>query len=241
MKADRTGFSTFLDAPANVAGTKELAALLGPKTFAFPKPHGLLQVLLEQLTDPDSIVLDSFAGTGTTGQAVLALNRVDDGHRRFVLVEMVEAVARKVSVERLRVVIEGKGSPIPALGGGFRYCKLGDPLFDDGGNIRESVRFPDVAAHVFFTETGAPIPKRASGKTPLLGVQNGKAVYLLFNGVMGDKRPDGGNVLTGPILAQLPPHDGLRIIYGEGCRLGAARLKREGIVFRQIPYEIRVT
>lgn len=241
MKADRTGFSTFLDAPANVAGTKELAALLGPKTFAFPKPHGLVQVLLEQLTDADSIVLDSFAGTGTTGQAVLALNRVDDGHRRFVLVEMDENVARTVSVQRLRVVIEGKESPMAGLGSGFRYCKLGEPLFDDGGNIRESVRFPDVAAHVFFTETGAPIPKRASGKTQLLGVHNGKAVYLLFNGVMGDKRPDGGNVLTGPILASLPPHDGPRIIYGEGCRLGAARLKREGIVFRQIPYEIRVT
>lgn len=103
------------------------------------------------------------------------------------------------------------------------------------------MRFPELAAHVFFTETGSPIPKRATGKSALLGVHNGKAVYLLFNGVMGDMRPDRGNVLTGPVLAELPPHNGPRIIYGEGCRLGPARLRREGIVFRQIPYEIKVT
>lgn len=100
---------------------------------------------------------------------------------------------------------------------------------------------------MFFTETGAPIPKRATGRTPLLGVHNGKAVYLLFNGVMGDQRPDGGNVLTGRVLAELPSPSpslegrGVRVIYSEGCRLGPARLKREGIVFRQIPYEIKVT
>jgi adenine-specific DNA-methyltransferase len=73
----------------------------------------------------------------------------------------------------------------------------------------------------------------------LLGVHDGKAVYLLYNGVMGDRRPAGGNILTGEILKALPRHDGIKVIYGEGCRLGKARLKREGIVFRQIPYEIR--
>jgi len=59
--------------------------------------------------------------------------------------------------------------------------------------------------------------------------------------VMGDKRLKGGNVLTGPLLAKLPPHDGPKIVYGEACRLSAERLRREGVVFRQIPYEIKVT
>ncbi|MBM4037229.1 MAG: hypothetical protein FJ290_01835 [Planctomycetes bacterium] len=86
-----------------------------------------------------------------------------------------------------------------------------------------------------------PIPKRASGKSPLLGLHEGRAVYLLFNGVMGDKRPKGGNVLTGDVLAKLPPHHGPRVVYGEASRLSAERLAREGIVFRQIPYEIKVT
>jgi hypothetical protein len=135
------------------------------------------------------------------------------------------------------------GKRVEGLGGGFRYCNLGEPLFDEAGNIRETVTFPDLAAHVFFTETGAPIPKRATAKTPLLGEHNGKAIYLLFNGVLGDKSTNGGNVLTNEILRGLPGptiKDGTRVIYGEGCRLGAARLKREGIVFKQVPYEIKV-
>jgi len=106
------------------------------------------------------------------------------------------------------------------------------------------VTFPDLAAHVFFTETGAPIPTRATGKTPLLGEYNGKAVYLLFNGVLGDKSTSGGNILTNALLCGLPEpttKDGFRVIYGEGCRLGAARLKREGIIFKQVPYEIKVS
>jgi len=130
------------------------------------------------------------------------------------------------------------------LGSGFRYCNLGEELFDDAGNICGTVTFPDLAAHVFFTETGVPIPKRATGKTPLLGEYNGKALYLLFNGVLGDKSTSGGNVLTNEIMRGLPEpttKDAFRVIYGEGCRLGAARLKREGIVFRQIPYEIKTS
>ncbi|HNQ24177.1 MAG TPA: site-specific DNA-methyltransferase [Phycisphaerae bacterium] len=244
---------------------KEVVALLGDENaFDTPKPTRLIRRILEIATDRDSIVLDSFAGSATTGHAVLALNKADGGQRRFVLVEMDESIAASVAAQRLRRVVEGKGDAVPACGGGFRYCKLGEPLFDERGNIHESVRFPELAGHVFFTETGAPIPRtprrangadphpsplpgRERGYSPLLGVHNGKAVYLLFNGVMGDKRPNGGNVLTGAVLRELPdasPSQGevtVRVIYGESCRLGAARLKREGIVFRQIPYEIKVT
>jgi len=158
MKAETTGFSTMLDAKANVAGTKELLRLFGEKAFAFPKPTDLVRILVEQVTDPDSLVLDSFAGSGTTGHAVLALNKADGGRRRFVLVEMEPDIAERVTGERLRMAVEGYGSE-PALGGGFRFCALGEPLFDEAGNIRESVKFCDLAAHVFFTETGSPIPR----------------------------------------------------------------------------------
>ena len=78
-------------------------------------------------------------------------------------------------------------------------------------------------------------------KTALLGVSNGIAVYLLYNGILGDKSAKGGNVLTRQLLSSLPPHDGTRIIYGNGCRIGAERLRRENIIFRQIPYEVRVS
>ncbi len=184
--------------------------------------------------------MDSFAGSGTTGHAVLDLNKADGGSRRFILVEMEEAICRTVTAQRLSRAIEGHNN-LPALGGGFRYCRLGPSVFDETGNIRAGVTFGELAAHVYFTETGEPLPKQNNGKTPLLGVHNGKAIYLLFNGVLGDRSPGGGNVLTNAVLRALPAHDGPRIIYGEGSRLGKARLKREGIVFKQIPYGIKVS
>jgi hypothetical protein len=186
--------------------------------------------------------LDSFAGSGTTGHAVLAQNKIDGGVRHFILVEMDETIAHDVTAQRIRKAIEGYGDT-PGLGGGFRFCTLGSALFDDVGNISGAVRFGDLAAHVFFTETGSPIPKRASCKTPLLGVHQGKAIYLLFNGVLGDKRPAGGNVLTHAVAQDLPPHpggDGPRVVYGEACRLGAKTLELYGITFRQIPFELKV-
>jgi hypothetical protein len=76
----------------------------------------------------------------------------------------------------------------------------------------------------------------------LLGVHRGRAVYLLYNGVLGDKRPAGGNVLTRTVLDGLPAHpdgDGPRVIYGEACRLGEATLNREGVTFRHVPYSLR--
>jgi len=75
--------------------------------------------------------------------------------------------------------------------------------------------------------------------SPLLGIHNGMAYYLLFNGILGDKRPAGGNVLTGRLLSNLQPFDGPKVIYGETSRLGPERLRTEGITFRQIPYDIK--
>ncbi|MEX0655323.1 MAG: site-specific DNA-methyltransferase [Phycisphaeraceae bacterium] len=232
---------------------KEILALnLDGDIFDTPKPTRLIKRVLQIAADKDSLVLDSFAGSGTTGQAVLDLNKVDGGNRRFILVEMDDDVCQKVTAQRLTRVVNGyerqngdKASQVEPLGGGFRYCVLGKPLFDERGEIADEVRFTDLAAHVFFTETGLPIPKRARADCPLLGVHDGKAIYLLFNGVLGDKRPHGGNVLTHKLLESLPPHPGgdgagERIIYGEACRIGADRLKALGIRFKQLPYEIKV-
>jgi site-specific DNA-methyltransferase (adenine-specific)/adenine-specific DNA-methyltransferase len=216
--------------------TKALNSLF-PGESAFntsPKPVELVGRMIQIAAKPDTLILDSFAGSGTTGHAVLEANRADGRSRRFILVEMDETICRDVTAERLkRVIADGPG------GEGFRYCTLAEPLFDARGRVRDSVTFGQLAAHVWFTETGTPLPTPAAGDTPLLSVQGGKAVYLLFNGVLRDKRPNGGNVLTAAVLASLPAHDGPRVVYGEGCRLGAARLARESIVFRQVPYGVR--
>ncbi|MGD0462793.1 MAG: site-specific DNA-methyltransferase [Tepidisphaeraceae bacterium] len=220
-------------------GTNEVAEIFGDgKAFSFPKPRKLLETLIALVTAKDSLILDSFAGSGTTAHAVLAQNKADGGSRRFICIEMDEGICRDVTAPRIRKAIEGYGDT-PGLAGGFRFCKLGTALFDAFGAIDLDVGFADLAAHVFFTETGSPIPKRADGKTPLLGVHERRAIYLLFNGVLGDKRPDGGNVLTGKVLQSLPPHDGPRVVYGEACRLGEARLRDRGVIFRQVPWEVR--
>ena len=106
---------------------------------------------------------------------------------------------------------------------------------------RKEVSFSDLARHVFFTETGEPLPSAVTGRSPLIGLSNGIAVYLLYNGILGDRAPQGGNVLTSEVLSMLPANKGLRVVYGTACRLSPNRLKKEGIVFRQIPYEIRVS
>jgi site-specific DNA-methyltransferase (adenine-specific)/adenine-specific DNA-methyltransferase len=219
---------------------KELDQILGAdQPFDTPKPLRLLKRVLQVGTDKDSLILDSFAGSGTTGHAVLAQNKADGGNRRFILIEMEETIAQTVTAHRIRKAIEGYGDT-PVLGGGFRYCRLGQPLFDEAGNIAGEVGFDDLAAHVYFAETGQPLPRRNGKASPLLGVHEGTAVYLLYNGILGDKRVNGGNVLTGPVLATLAAHDGPRVIYGEGNRFSRTRLKREGITFKQIPYEIKV-
>lgn len=165
--------------------------------------------------------------------------------RRFIVVEMEPRIAKEVTAERVRRVAEGytnaKGEKVEGLGGGFRYCELGAPLFDETGQIRDGVKFGELARHVYFTETGEPLPRGRVPNTSLLGVCRGVAVYLLFNGILGDKTAGGGNVLTRKVFAQLPQYDGPKVIYCAGCLLSRERLAEQGITVRQTPYEIRVS
>lgn len=236
---------------------KELYAVLGNVgLFETPKPLRLLKRILEIATNPNDLVLDSYAGSGTTGHAVLSLNKETGKTRHFILVEIDKEICQTVTALRLTRAIhgysisnEGNEYQESGLGGGFRYCTLGPSLFDTDGQIRAEVTFAELAQHVFFIETGEPLPDstqvdaklmHGAKQSPLLGVVNGLAVYLLYNGVLADKSPQGGNVLTRAVLAELPAHAGPKVIYGAGSRLAPERLKREGITFRQTPYEVRV-
>ena len=232
----------------NKEATLEIKELFdGASPFDTPKPKRLLRRLLEVFTENGDLVLDSFAGSATTGHAVLEANADDAGDRRFILVEMEDEIARTVTAERLRRVIAGydKGGdankPIEGLGGGFRYCRLGVPLFDEFGDIATEVTFPDLAAHIFFSETGIPIPHRAQSE--FLGTHQGRAVYLLFDeGNREVPQEAAGNVLTPDRLDRLPDppegFEGLRVIYAEGCTVSADRLKAAGVAFKQIPYQV---
>lgn len=211
--------------------------------FATPKPSIFIQRILQIASDKDSIILDSFAGSGTTGHAVLKQNAEDGGNRKFILVEMEEKIARDITAERVRRVaggyINSKGEQVAGLGSGFQFCRLSEePLFNEFGDIRDDVTFAQLADFVWFAETGEGYTGKA--ESPLLGVKDGTAVYLLFNGILGDRRPAGGNILTQAVLDSLPQHDGLRVIYAAATRLGPAALQRANIIFKQTPYAIEV-
>jgi adenine-specific DNA-methyltransferase len=150
----------------------------------------------------------------------------------------------------LRKVIEGEQGGISESidwqgGGGFRFYVLGEPAFDSEGRIRDGIRFPVLAAHVWFSETGAPW--NGKGKSALLGFYGEQAFALLYNGILGDKTPKGGNVLTCETLAIINEKiakkkcgfRGMLTVYGEASRLSAATLARKGIVFKQTPYEVK--
>jgi site-specific DNA-methyltransferase (adenine-specific)/adenine-specific DNA-methyltransferase len=230
----------------NQEATKEINEVMSSSdVFDNPKPARLIHRILQLASDRDSIILDSFAGSGTTGHAILKLNHQDGGNRRFILIEMDPKIARDITAERVRRVAQGytnaKGEQVEGLGVGFRFCELGATLFSADGSIRGEVKFADLAHHVFFTEMREPLPKKVNGSTPLLGVANGTAVYLLYNGILKDKDPNGGNVVTMETLKWLPAHDGPKVVYGTACTLGERTLARHGITFRQIPYEVKAS
>ncbi|MFZ2525950.1 MAG: site-specific DNA-methyltransferase [Candidatus Ferrigenium altingense] len=228
------------------AATLEVEAMLGAGSFQFPKDSDVIADLIGMVTEPGDLVMDSFGGSGTTAHAVLKRNQHLKKPLRFILVELNEDVARNKTRKRVRKAIEGyvpltgkKQTPVPGLGGGFQFCTLSkEPLFTAQGQIRADVTFAQLAEFVWFVETGTGYAGKAD--SPLLGIHEGRAIYLLYNGILKDKSVAGGNVLTGPVYEVLPAYDGAKVIYAAACRLGAARLHREGIVFKQTPYALAV-
>lgn len=232
------------------SGARELDEILDERVFAFPKPISLMQRIVSYCVPQDSIILDSFAGTGTTAHAVLKQNAEDGGNRRFILIEMDEGIARDVTAERVKRVAKGytnaKGEKVEGLGGGFQFCKLSkEPLFTADGQIRKDVRFAELAEFVWFAETGSGRVRnnRNKAKSPLLGFANGNAVFLLYNGILGDRGDAGGNVLNGRTLEILKEEagefDGAWVVYGARTRFDPMRLNQLDIDFKLLPYKLQ--
>ncbi len=206
-------------------------------TFSTPKPERLLQRIIHIATNPGDLVLDSFLGSGTTAAVAHKMGR------RYIGIEMGEHAVTHC-LPRLQKVIEGEQGGISKDvgwqgGGGFRFCTLGSPVFDEYGGIHPGVRFGTLASYIWHFETGHPGKTRYT--TPHLGVHNGVAYYLLFNGILGDRHAQSGNVLTHAMLSHLQeihPHTGPKVVYGEMSRIGSSQLSLLGITFKQIPYDI---
>lgn len=236
-------------------GKKELLDLIefdnSEEVFITPKPTRLIQRILQIASDKDSIILDSFAGSGSTGHAVLQQNSEDGGNRRFIEVEMLEAVAHKITVPRTKKAIENitaSTNETAAKSIGFQYCKLSTkPLFDAEGKIDPDVSFDKLAEFVWFMETGTGLAGSAISEnmsTPYLGTYKGRAIFLLYNGILKDKTELGGNVLNGRTLAYLnevaPDHGMPKVVYGARTRFDKTKLAQLGVTFHQLPYELAV-
>ena len=136
-------------------GNKEIVELFGSKIFSFPKPSSLIQFLIGILNDKNAIILDSFAGSGTTAHAVLNLNKQDGGNRKFILVEM-EDYANNITAERVKRVAKGYGEgkkAVEGTGGAFDFYELGLPLFDENQNLNEEVDLLKIREYIWFSET----------------------------------------------------------------------------------------
>lgn len=225
---------------SNRTSKVEVKTLFGEETtFTTPKPEGLIRQIIELATNPSDIILDSFLGSGTTAAVAHKMGR------RYIGIELGEHAVTHC-VPRLKKVIEGERGGISEAvnwkgGGGFRFYRLGDAVFDEEGHINTKVKFAALAAHVWFTETGQPLA--GSPRKPFLGIHDGTAYGLLYNGVLGDKTVNGGNVLTSVLLERLKReskgYDGPWVIYGEATRLSAERLRALRATFKQTPYDIR--
>lgn len=220
---------------------KEVKLFNMETVFATPKPERLIQRVINVATNPNDLVLDSFLGSGTTAAVAQKMGR------RYIGIEMGNHAITHC-VPRLKAVIDGEQGGISKAvnwqgGGGFRFFKLGDEVFDADSCINENISFENLSAHIWFTETKTPFNKPIE-KSTFLGIKNNVAYALLYNGILKDKRVDGGNVLTNKTLKvilddmQNAPYDKL-VIYGESSRISQPRLKSLNIEFKQTPYDIK--
>lgn len=212
-------------------GNKQLAAILGKATFDYPKPSRLIERIIHIASDADSIVLDSFAGSGTTAHAVLNKNKEDGGHRRFILIEMGD-YADTITAERVKRVIDGYGegkSAVEGTGGDFTYYELGQPLFIEDHQLNPEVSDEKICEYIWYAETHTSYePKDAPY---YLGVANGTAYYFYYE-------KEALCILNYAFLSHVQEKADHYVIYADQCTLSDDELLKYGITFKKIPRDI---
>jgi adenine-specific DNA-methyltransferase len=243
-KKKSIGWSTWLDSyGSNADATRELKEIFGAKIFDTPKPTSLVEWLVGLHADENCIVLDSFAGAGTTGHAVLSLNSDDGGNRKFIMIEC-EDCADSITAERVRRVIKGvpaakDEAPKKGLGGTFSFFELGKPI--ELESILEGDRLPtykELARYVFYTATGEEFDEKAvKEKKQFIGESKNYQVFLFYEPNI-DKLKN--LALTLDMAKALPPlkKDKRRLVFAPTKYLDQEHLDQYQIVFAQLPFEI---
>ena len=227
-------------------GTAEVEDIFGVKTFSFPKPIKLLEDLIYAGTNDDSIVLDSFAGSGTTAHAVLNLNKQDGGSRKFILIQMSEIdkdgeevnICENITAERVKRVINGYGSTgsqqAEGTGGSFDYYELGPALFNADNEINELVGVEKLRQYIYYTETKSPLPTSPKGGREndyFLNKHNSTAYYFFYE-------QDMVTTLNHEFLSTIKTRAEQYVIYADNCLLTKEFMMKYHIIFKKIPRDI---
>lgn len=212
---------------------KEMLNIFGGKTtFDTPKPTRLLQFILTIATNKDSIILDSFAGSGTTAHAVLNMNKADGGNRKFICIEMMD-YADTITAERIKRVINGYGEEKKAVdgtGGNFSYYELGEPLLVDD-KLNNAVSTEKIREYIYYMETKQALPEAAADEPMLLGVYHGAAYYFNYE-------KDASTTLNAAFLKSIKTQAEAYVIYADTCVLSENKLQQFHITFKKIPRDI---
>ena len=234
MVKRRTSISHVLSVLSNLGSTQNMSnelATMGIK-FDFPKPTALIQFLLGFYCRDDSIILDSFAGSGTTAHAVLNMNKIS-GKRKFILIEMME-YAEEITASRVKHVISGYGegkNQIEGTGGSFTFYDLGEALLLPNGNLNENVSVDKIREYVYYMETKESMADAANGNPYFMGNSRDAAYYFYYE-------KDAITTLDHDFLATIPERADSYIIYADLCTIPAEELAKYNITFKKIPRDI---
>ncbi len=219
---------------------KELKSIFSNDNSPFqtPKPSRLIERILQIATNKNDLILDSFAGSGTTAHAVLNLNKADGGKRKFILIEM-EDYAETITAERVKRVIKGYGKA-ESTEGGFDYYSLGERLFGDDQLLNPNVGVDIIRDYVWYSETRAPlscfVPRNdnedvTADNAAYLGQKDGTAYYFYYDTAAV-------TTLDDAFLETVRTAADAYVMYADRCTLSATQLDKYRIVFKKIPRDI---
>ena len=224
---------------ADVGHTDEAAKTLkgifgGRATFDTPKPMRLVERVLQIAGEREALILDSFAGSGTTAHAVLNMNKADGGNRKFILVEM-ENYAGSITAERVKRVIDGYGEgkkAVEGTGGNFSYYELGPVLLLPDGNLNEEVGAQKIREYVYYMETKDPLPTEQPKDEPyFMGLCRNTAYYFYYE-------RESVTTLDHTFLATIQTKAEGYTIYADLCAIPQETLRKYNITFKKIPRDI---
>lgn len=216
----------------NRHSAKEIASL--GIDFNFAKPTKLIEYLIKiSTTDRNSIILDSFAGSGATAHAVLNMNKSDGGNRKFILIEMMD-YADSITAERMKRVINGYGNgknAVDGISGDFSFYELGEVLLLPDGNLNEKVDTAKIREYIWYMETRAPFEETNNENPYYLGSCNNTGYYFFYE-------KERATTLSHDFLSTIKEKSESYLIYADLCTIPEDELRRYNITFKKIPRDI---